>query len=108
MRLDGINPKPLNKMANELPSTSRNDAQLKEACQEFESMFLNQLLTSMRKTVPKTNLMAEEGEGGGEGGNRDEETYNSMLDTERAKAWAQAGGTGIGEILYEQLRKSKG
>ena len=64
---------------------AEDDAKLKKACQEMESVFLNMLLKTMRDTVPKSEL----------GGNTQRtETMQSMMDMEMTRNLAAAGGTG--------------
>ncbi len=72
----------------------KQDAKLKAACVEMEALFLNMLLTEMRKTVPK---------GGLTGGGSQEEIVRSLLDSEMTKNMAQAGGAGLADMLYRQL-----
>jgi flagellar protein FlgJ len=74
---------------------AKQDAKLKVACTEMEAVFLNLLMTQMRRTVPKTNLL-------GGGGNADE-IMKSMLDGEMTKNMAKAGGIGLADMLYRQL-----
>jgi peptidoglycan hydrolase FlgJ len=102
MNLHGMTPRSINKTAEELPSTQKKDAQLEKACKEFESLFLNQLLTAMRKTIPKGGMDEEEG------GSREREMYESMLDSEMAKSWSQSDGIGLANVLYQQLKHNKG
>jgi flagellar protein FlgJ len=67
---------------------------LRDATQQFETLFISQLMKSMRGTVPQSGLM---GSGGGQ------QLFREMLDQELAGRVAQAGGIGIGEMLYQQL-----
>ncbi|MCC6501682.1 MAG: peptidoglycan DD-metalloendopeptidase family protein [Deltaproteobacteria bacterium] len=67
---------------------------LKEAAAEFESLFINQMLKSMRETITKGELF--------HGGNA-EEIYTSMLDTELSKNMARSGGIGLSEMLLRQF-----
>ena len=71
-----------------------DDAKLKKACQEMESVFLNMLLKTMRDTVPKSELG---------GNNQRTETMQSMLDMEMTRNMAAAGGTGIAAMMYKNL-----
>ena len=71
-----------------------DDAKLKKACQEMESVFLNMLLKSMRDTVPKSELG---------GNNQRTEIIQSMLDTEMTRNMAAAGGTGLAAMMYRNL-----
>lgn len=73
------------------------DAKLRAACKEMEAVFLNLMLTQMRKTVPKSGLL---------GNNSEEKMLTSLLDTELTKNMAQAGGMGLADMLYQQLSKS--
>ncbi len=75
----------------------RNPARLKKACQLFESMFLNELFKEMRKTIPRGGLIKE---------NNSDGIYKSMLDQEYANHMAEAGGIGLGEMLFRQLSQN--
>lgn len=97
MEIRGIIPHEVQKAADMAPSKQQEDAKLKETCQQFESLFLSQLFTQMRKSIPKSNLFGE---------GKDEEMFGSMLDQERAKAWAQADGIGLANLLYQQMRNT--
>jgi flagellar protein FlgJ len=100
MKIEGITPKSPLVAAEMSPTRQREDAKLKEACQQFESLFLNQLLSEMRKTIPKSE------EGGVFGDGKNQETFQGMLDEERAKAWSQTDGIGLANILYQQMRNT--
>lgn len=76
------------------PAARVEDPKLRAACTEMESVFLNMLLTQMRKTVPKTGLI---------GGGQQEEVMQSLLDAELTKNMARAGGAGLADMLYNQL-----
>ncbi len=71
---------------------------LKEAAQDFEALFLRQLLSSMRRTVP-------EGDPDMKGPGM--EIYESMLDAEFAKHISQSGrGLGLADMLMKQFEKA--
>lgn len=74
-----------------------DDKKLKSVCREMESVFLNIMLTRMRATVPKSDLLPDRSK---------EEIMQSMLDSEMTKSMAQAGGIGIADMLYRQLSVS--
>lgn len=84
---------------SQTPEKKREQGKLKEACQEFESLLLGQMLSQMRTSVEvmKSNLFGE---------GKDEEVFASFLDQERAKAWSQSGGIGLASILYQQLKNT--
>ncbi len=73
-----------------------DDKKLKEACQEFESVFLNMMLSTMRKTIPDGGLV-EKSQG--------TKTFESMLDEEYAKSLSKSGGIGLADVLEAQLKK---
>jgi len=68
---------------------------LREATQEFERIFIAQMMQSMRATVPESGLM---GSDSGHG------IFRDMLDQELSRQIAFAGGFGIGDMLYQQLK----
>lgn len=82
---------------NAAATTAAGDAKLKAACQDMEAVFLNMMLSRMRETVPKGNLL---------GNSREEQTLTAMLDTELTKNMAKAGGMGLADMLYRQLSKT--
>lgn len=84
---------------NPTTSTAKSgeDAKLRVACKEMEAVFLNMMLSGMRATVPKGNLL---------GNSSQEQMLTSLLDTELTKNMAQAGGMGLADMLYRQLSKS--
>jgi len=67
---------------------------LEQACKDFESLFINQMMQQMRKTVPQDGLF---------NGGRAEKIYTEMLDSEMAKSIANQRGMGLASILYRQL-----
>jgi flagellar protein FlgJ len=70
------------------------DAKLRRACQDFESVFTAYLLKSMRSTVQKSDLFGSEDK---------EEVFRDMLDDEIAGAASRQKGIGIADTLYRQL-----
>ncbi|MBP9211945.1 MAG: lytic transglycosylase domain-containing protein [Bacteroidetes bacterium] len=72
----------------------KQKAKLQRALQDFEAVFVNYLLQTMRKSVQK-----DDEEGGGFGG----EMMQEMFDYEMAKHISRSPGLGIGEKLYRQV-----
>ena len=68
--------------------------ELKQACQNFEAVFLGYLMKEMRKTVHSSAFLPEM---------PGHKIYESMFDDEIAKAASAAGGTGVADLIYEQL-----
>jgi flagellar protein FlgJ len=78
-------------------STLKKDLKLMELSRELESVFINQMLKSMRKTVDKTDMM-----NGGTG----EDIFTEMLDMEYSKSMSNTSGFGLAEQIYRQLSNS--
>jgi len=77
--------------ASKLPT---DDSRSKAVCDDMEALFINHMLSEMRKTVTKSGLTD---------GGRAEEVYTSLLDAELAKHLAQRGALGLSSMLHEQL-----
>lgn len=72
--------------------------ELKKACQDFESVFVFQLLKQMRETVKENETFS-----GGNGG----KMFQGLLDMNYAQQVAQKGdGLGIGKMLYEYFNRA--
>ena len=96
--IDGMSPLLPSQQAAAGPTQAGQEKELKDACQQFEEMFLTQMLKQMRKTAPKGEMFG----GGGQG----EEQFSEMLDQERAKSWSQEGGIGLATMMFEQTKKN--
>ena len=68
--------------------------QLKKVSQEFESLFIAQLLKVMRETIEESGLME-----GGFG----KSIYTDLFDQEVARSMAKRGVLGISDLLYKNL-----
>jgi flagellar protein FlgJ len=69
-------------------------SKLYKVSQEFEAIFIKQMLNVMRKSVNKTGLMD---------GGMAEEIFEDMLYDEYAQKMAESGSFGIAEMIYRQL-----
>jgi len=78
---------------------NKDVAQIKKAAQDFEAIFINQLLKSMRNTVEESKLW---------GDGRDMKLYRSLLDEQLASQMAKTGGIGLADLLAEQLMADAG
>jgi len=83
---------PLKKIGQAADKTK--EAELKKACQGFEAIILQQMLTAMRKSVPKDGLLTS---------GYSQEMYQSMYDEGLAKEMASGRGIGLADALYQQL-----
>ena len=70
-----------------------NDPDLKNVAQEFESLFVYQLLKNARKAKLSESLFSNQGT----------ETYESLLDQEYAKTLSKNHSFGIAEALLRQF-----
>ncbi|HTY99112.1 MAG TPA: flagellar assembly peptidoglycan hydrolase FlgJ [Rhodocyclaceae bacterium] len=74
-----------------------NDPQaLKAAAQQFEAVFLQMVLKSMRDATPHEGLFESE----------QTRMYESLLDQQLAQVLSAKGGTGLAEMIEKQLAKS--
>lgn len=68
---------------------------LKKACEDFESIFVNMLLTTMRSSV---------GDGGLTEKSHAREIFEGMLDEEISNSISSGGSVGIAKVLYKNLK----
>lgn len=69
-------------------------AEIKNSSEEFEAMFMEIMLRTMREAIPKSGLV--------DGGNA-EDIYSGMLDYEYAKTMAAQRTSGIADSLEKEL-----
>ena len=68
---------------------------IEKVSRDFESVFLNKLLSTMRKTIPKSGLLDSYAS----------DMFQSMMDEEMSKEMAKDKGMGMGEMIYNDLNK---
>ena len=67
---------------------------INEVASQFEALFVQQMMKSMRDAVPKSDLM-----------NSDHlDTYQAMADQQMALSLSQQGGIGIARMLVTQMQ----
>lgn len=71
--------------------------QLREACSELESVFVNMMMKSMRSTVSEDEGIFKKSES--------EKMFEGMLDEKMSSKIAAAGGIGIGDMIFDQMSK---
>ncbi len=86
--------KKLERLGNQLGNGPDRDEKLKEAAKGFESIFMGKMWEQMRATVPKDDYLHS----------KEEEFYLSMFDRELSQKMADAGGVGLGKMLYDSLK----
>ena len=75
---------------------NKNQANLEALAEEFESMFINQMLKNARDSKLSESLFSSE----------EEDNFGSMLDQERSRSLALNLDLGIAEALVRQFDKS--
>ena len=88
----------LSQATTQTPKTlkGRDPKKLKEAAQQFEAIFIQQMYKEMRKTIPDDGLIQR--------GNADD-IYTQLQDMQAAKITAQQGGIGLADLMMQQLLK---
>jgi len=92
--ISGVNPQP------QAPLTEVQKAalaRLHQAATQLEGVFLEMVMNEMQDTVPKESLF-------GSDDTQSQETWQGMLNNERAQAIASTGSMGIAKTLEEQLK----
>jgi len=84
---------------NSLKAQSRTDedAALKQVAKQFESMFINMMMTSMRQAndvLGKDSMF----------NSQETDFYEDMYDEQLSLTLSQEGGFGVADVLYEQLK----
>ena len=75
---------------------NKNEANLEAIAEEFESMFINQMLKNARDSKLSESLFSSD----------EEDNFGAMLDQERSRSLALNLDLGIAEALVSQFDKS--
>lgn len=75
-------------------ATKNPNAALEEVAAQFESIFLQQMLKSMRDATTKSDLFDSS----------QMETYQSMADQQLAVQLSEQGGIGLARMMVEQMQ----
>ena len=87
-----VRDKEMGRSNGEQPGVS--EEKLKKACADFEAIFINYMLKTMRSTIPQSGLNNFPGK----------DIYTSMVDQKVAEDLAnKKGGIGLQEMLLRQL-----
>lgn len=68
---------------------------LYKACEDFQAVFIKQMLDTMRKTVDKSGGLVEQGQG--------EKIFEDMLYDEYSKTMSKTAGFGLADSIYRQM-----
>lgn len=82
--------------ARSVKTAVSEDERLKSVCQDFEALFVEQILKSMRASEIDSGLVKK---------SRGEKIFREMLDSEYSVSIARASSGGLGELLYKQLKE---
>lgn len=69
---------------------------LRQTAEDFEAVFLSQMMQPMFNTVPTDGIM---------GGGNAESIYRGMMVDEMGKSMARSGGIGIADSVYREMLK---
>jgi len=83
---------PLHPQAAKKPVDKNSD--LYKACQDFEALFIKQMLDVMRQTVQKDGILD---------GGMSEDIFQDMLYDEYSKKMAQTAQFGLADTIYNQV-----
>ena len=72
------------------------EEKLLSACRDFEAFFLQKMLSLMRESIPKSDLL---------GPSYARDTFQNMLDGEMARKLSRSGGMGLADSLFQQLAR---
>jgi peptidoglycan hydrolase FlgJ len=74
---------------------AQSEKEMEKVARDFESVFINKLFETMRKAIPKSELLDSSSM----------EMFQSMMDQEMAKQMAMQKGMGMGEMVYNDLSR---
>jgi Rod binding domain-containing protein len=97
--ISGVNPQQPAQPAQPALTADQKQAlaRLHQAATQLEGVFLEMVMNEMQDTVPKESLFGDDTA-------QSEQTWQGMLNNERAQAIAQSGEFGIAKTLESQLR----
>ena len=90
-RLQGVQ-----KPAHDAGESTANRESVRRIAQEFEAMFLSEMLAPVFESVDTEGLF---------GGGQSEKIFRSMMVDEYGKAIARSGGVGIAESVQREILK---
>lgn len=76
------------------PKREEKHPEVRKAAKQFEALFVNQMVSAMRKTVVKGGLVPE---------SNAERVYQSMLDSNYAEKMADTEQLGLSQMIYDHL-----
>ena len=92
-QLNAFDPNSLGDLKRLARSEGQQDVALRAAAKQFEALFLQMVMKSMRDATPASSLMDSE----------QTKMYQSLLDQQMALNMSQSRGAGLSEVIYRQL-----
>jgi flagellar protein FlgJ len=92
--LNNVHAYPMNSSQLKKPAIDKN-SELYKACQDFEALFIKQMLDVMRKTVHKGDDLLNAGMG--------QDIFEGMLYDEYAKKMSETAQFGLSDMIYKQV-----
>lgn len=78
-------------------SPEQMEKKVREVAEDFVSVFMNQIMKSMRSTVQENSAMH---------GDNGEKFFQEMLDSEYSKTFSKGSGYGLTDLIYESMMTS--
>lgn len=75
---------------------TKDEKALKSVCKDFEGVFMKIIYKEMKATVIKSDFMPT---------SNAKDMFDSMLDDKLAEESSKAGGIGLGDMLFKQMKK---
>jgi peptidoglycan hydrolase FlgJ len=72
----------------------RDPQKIKEATQQFEAIYIQQMFKEMRNSVPDGGLIERDNAN---------DIYTQLQDAEAAKVMSEQGGIGLSDLMLQQL-----
>lgn len=92
--LNNVYAYPINSSQPKRPAIDKN-SELYQACQDFEALFIKQMLDVMRKTVHKEDDLLN--------GGMSQDIFEGMLYDEYAKKMSETAQFGLADMIYRQI-----
>jgi len=92
--LNNVYAYPINSSQPKRPAIDKN-SELYQACQDFEALFIKQMLDVMRKTVHKEDDLLN--------GGMSQDIFEGMLYDEYAKKMSETAQFGLSDMIYRQI-----
>ncbi|MFM8314971.1 MAG: rod-binding protein [Deltaproteobacteria bacterium] len=73
--------------------------EIRQVAKQFEGLFINQMVSAMRKTVVKGGLVPE---------SNAERIYQSMIDSHYSEKMADTEQLGLSQMIYDHLLRQSG